>query len=141
MTPLTIRRAHALDAGPIAAFLRDLTGRGDAGTVADLVAGPDLWHLAERDGPLLGLQWIGAHPDLAPDAAEIATFTRPGPDALALGSALFDATRRAAKARRLAWLVAFTDAENEMARTYYRSRGFEPIRPEAEGRITLGFRV
>ncbi|CUH38830.1 hypothetical protein JSE7799_01548 [Jannaschia seosinensis] len=141
MTPLTIRRAHVLDAGPIAAFLQKLTGHGDAATLIDLLDESDLWHLAERDGPLLGVQWLGALPDLGADTAEIATFTVPGPDALAVGSALFEATRRTAKARRLSWLIATTNETNESARIYYRSRGFEPLSPAQDGRITLGFRL
>ena len=87
---------------------------------ADLSA----WHVAEMDGEILGFQWIGPYPGLPPDACEIGTFVKVGQTGLGIGSKLFDATKRAAKALGYAWIDAEIRADNEGGIIFYQSRGF-----------------
>ena len=57
------------------------------------------WHVAEDDtGNILGFQFLEPHPDLPPEACDIASFVRLGQTGLGVGSKLFDASRKAAKA-------------------------------------------
>jgi L-amino acid N-acyltransferase YncA len=59
------------------------------------------------------------------EAAEIATFAKPGNQGLGIGSKLFEATRKAAKALGYTWINANIRADNESGLAYYQSRGFE----------------
>lgn len=133
-----IRKAGTLDAAPIAALITAIIEKG--GTTAfrtpfgaqDILSrmerAPTLsaWHIAEDDkGTLLGVQWILPNPDLPPEAAEIATFVKIGQTGLGVGSALFNATREAAKALGYAWINATILAQNTGGLAYYQSRGFE----------------
>lgn len=145
--PLQVRRALALDAGPMATLLRALeAGRAAVPDLAValrdwIAAGDAIWHVAERDGPLLGFQRIGPAPDLPPGGCGIATFTAPGRDGLAVGSALFEATRAAARSRGWTRIEAQVPAGNESALAYYRSRGFEVVAPrDAHASIHLLYR-
>ena len=85
------------------------------------------WHVAEtEEGEILGFQWITqGHGYLPPEAAEIATFAKPGRQGLGIGSKLFEATRAAAKALGYRWINANIRADNASGLTYYQSRGFE----------------
>lgn len=84
------------------------------------------WHLAEDDtGTLLGFQYFIPKDTLPDDACDIATFVRLGQTGLGIGSRLFDATTKAARALGYRWINATIRADNESGLTYYQSRGFE----------------
>ncbi|MEL7252718.1 MAG: GNAT family N-acetyltransferase [Pseudomonadota bacterium] len=136
-----VRRAGALDTGAMADLLNAIIAKG--GTTAmtkpvtrgDLLAwmkfhaGRNAWFVAEdADGTLLGFQWVEPKEGLPPEACDIATFTRIGHTRLGTGTALFDATRQAAKDLGYAWINATIRAENEGGLAYYQSRSFETYR-------------
>ena len=84
------------------------------------------WHVALDDTEkVVGFQWIEPSANLPPEAAEISTFVQIGRTGLGIGSALFAATRVAAKGLGYAWINANIRADNESGLTYYQSRGFE----------------
>jgi L-amino acid N-acyltransferase YncA len=134
-----IRRAGALDAGPMADLLNAIIRKG--GTTAltkpvtrdDLAAkmtahaGRNAWHLVEDDsGHVMGFQWVAPHDRLPPEACDIATFVEIGQTQLGIGSSLFDASRRAATDLGYHWINATIRADNTGGLAYYQSRGFEP---------------
>ncbi len=136
-----VRQATPLDARQMAELLNEIVAKG--GTTARttpitpeemhaemrLYSGQTAWSLAEDDAAMvLGFQHIGPHPDLPPEAADIATFVRLGQTGLGIGSKLFEATRRRAKRIGYAWINATIRADNESGRTYYQSKGFEDYR-------------
>lgn len=136
---ITVRKAHPLDAREMTAILNDIIKIGGTTAYTDPVAeaylrdrlsdAPDTsaWHVAETEmGEIVGFQWIARGADyLPPEAAEIATFAKPGQQGLGIGSRLFEATRKAAVALGYAWINANIRADNESGLTYYQSRGFE----------------
>jgi L-amino acid N-acyltransferase YncA len=84
------------------------------------------WHVAEDErGTVMGFQWIEPADYLPVQAAEIATFARPGHTGLGIGSKLFEVTKSAAKALGYDWINANIRADNESGLAYYQSRGFE----------------
>lgn len=115
-------------------------------TAADLrewmAAAPDAsaWHVAETEaGEIVGFQWIAPGGDyLPPEAAEIATFAKPGRQGLGIGSKLFEATKEAARMLGYAWINANIRADNESGLTYYQSRGFEDYGRIARYRMADG---
>ncbi|AHM03772.1 acetyltransferase, GNAT family [Roseibacterium elongatum DSM 19469] len=139
MTQLHVRPAHDLDAREMAAILNDviaiggttaMTGRIDASYFVDRMrAERDAasWLVAETpDGEIVGFQWItrgGAY--LPPEAAEIATFAKPGWQGVGIGSRLMEATKAAARTLGYAWINANIRADNASGLTYYQSCGFE----------------
>jgi GNAT superfamily N-acetyltransferase len=141
---IRVRRAHDLDARDMAAILSDIIAIGGTTAITGRIDRDDIlawmrtaptasaWHVAETEtGEILGFQWIapgGTY--LPPEAAEIATFARPGRQGLGIGSRLFEATRDAARRLGYRWINANIRADNEGGLTYYQSRGFE-----AYGRI------
>ena len=95
------------------------------------------WHVAETDaGEVVGFQWIAPNADLPPEACDIATFVQVGQTGLGIGSRLFDATRKAAKAVGYAWINATIRADNTGGLAYYQSRGFEDYKRLPQ--VTLG---
>ena len=134
-----VRPAHPLDARDMAAILSEiiaiggttaLTGAVDAEYIRTrMQAAPEgsAWHVAETAaGEIVGFQWIapgGAY--LPPEAAEIATFAKPGRQGLGIGSKLFEATKAAARVLGYRWINANIRADNVGGLTYYQSRGFE----------------
>lgn len=85
-----------------------------------------VWHLAEaEDGSLLGFQFIEPHADLPPEACDIATFVHIGQTGLGIGSRLFEASTKAARALGYRWINATIRADNTGGLAYYQSRGFE----------------
>ncbi len=131
MERLAVRPGRRFDAGAMAALLDTLPGRVgppvDIATLRDWIDGGDVWHVAERGGDLRGFQWMGPRKDLPPDTCEIATFMAPGEDGIAAGSALFDATCKAARTRSIRRIVACHARDNASAGAYYGSRGFEEV--------------
>ncbi|MHA6324449.1 GNAT family N-acetyltransferase [Roseivivax sp. CAU 1753] len=135
---ITVRRAGRLDFRQMAALLNEITRAGGTTAITREVTAEALygwmdrhgdacaWHLAEDEtGAILGFQYIAPNPDLPPGACTIATFTRAGQTGLGIGSALFEASKKAARALGFAWIDATIRAENEGGLIYYQSRGFE----------------
>ncbi len=88
--------------------------------------GKSAWHVAEdEEGRVQGFQWIDSADYLPPEAAEIATFARVGKTGLGIGSALFEATKQAARDLGYGWINANIRADNTGGLAYYQSRGFE----------------
>lgn len=134
--PVLVRAGQPFDAGAMATMLNAIIARG--GTTAltspvtgdglrDWMAQGDVWHVAECAGEVIGFQWLGAHPDLAPDTADVATFVAVGRHGTGAGSALWEATRRAARERGWRFAVAVIRADNAGGLAYYGSRGFEEV--------------
>lgn len=135
---MIIRPAHGLDAGEIAALLREIIALGGTTAITGHISREDIlgwmsdtgaagaWHVAETDeGEILGFQYIRPHADLPPKAVDIATFTKHGRQGLGIGSKLFEATRRTAGDLGYAWINAAVRADNTAGLAYYQSRGFE----------------
>jgi len=133
-----IRRAGPLDAGPLSDLLNRIIRQGGTTAMSEPVSRQDLhawmqiapsrsaWHLAEDStGTILGVQWIEPHPDLPPEACDIATFARIGHTGVGIGSRLFETTRAAARALGYSWINATIRADNPGGLAYYQSRGFE----------------
>lgn len=84
------------------------------------------WHVAlDIADQCVGFQWITSAGYLPKEACEIATFAKVGRTGLGIGSALFDATHKAAKELGYDWINANMRADNESGLTYYNSRGFK----------------
>lgn len=134
--PVNVTRAGRLHARAMVEILNAIIARGgstaltnpvDAGEIAGWMADPrSAWHVAENDaGLVLGFQWIAPAGYLPADAAEIATFAGIGHTDLGIGSALFRATERAARALGYTWINASIRADNTGGLAFYQSRGFE----------------
>lgn len=134
MAEVTVRRAASYDTGAMARLLNQIIQRG--GTTARVdpvspdeiavwIAAPDaVFHVAEAAGAVAGFQWIEPHPDLPPEACDIATFVAQERAGMGIGSALFAATEPAARALGYAWINATIRADNAGGLAYYQSRGF-----------------
>lgn len=135
---ISVRRAGALDARPMAELLNAIIRKGGTTALttevsADSLQGwfakaPDrsVWHLAEDDmGSVMGFQSIEPKDSLGPGACDIATFVRIGSTGMGIGSRLFEQSTRAARAFGYTWINATIRADNESGLTYYQSRGFE----------------
>ena len=132
-----VRPAMRFDSGSMARLLNDIIGKGGTTALTRPVRAEDLqewmaeapersaWHVA-LDGAdqVVGFQWIAPHPDLPPEAVDIATFVRIGQTGIGIGSALFTATEKAARRLGYVWINATIRADNEGGLTYYQSRGF-----------------
>ncbi|WP_299401410.1 GNAT family N-acetyltransferase [uncultured Roseobacter sp.] len=134
---IRVRKAMALDAGSMARLLNAIIEKGGTTALTRPVTGEDLqqwmasapersaWHVALDDAEeVVGFQWISPHPDLPPEAVDVATFVQMGKTGLGIGSALFTATSQAAKSLGYIWINATIRADNEGGLTYYQSRGF-----------------
>lgn len=132
-----IRKAMALDHKSMAQLLNEIIEKGGTTALTRPVTGKDIaertaahpgrsaWHVALNDDEqVVGFQWINPHPDLPEEACDIATFVQLGQSGLGIGSALFEATRAAAKALGYIWINATIRADNEGGLVYYQSRGF-----------------
>jgi L-amino acid N-acyltransferase YncA len=136
---ITIRPAHALDAREMTAILNEIIVIGGTTAYTDPVTEAYLrgriaeapeasaWHVAETaEGEIVGFQWITEGAEYLPrEAAEIATFAKPGQQGLGIGSKLMEATKAAARVLGYSWINANIRADNESGLTYYQSRGFE----------------
>ena len=146
-----IRRAARLDARALADLLNAIIRKG--GTTAltreldrDAMLGwigraPErsAWHVAEADGgDILGVQLIEPHPDLPPEACDIATFVKSGTTGIGIGSRLFEASRRAASDLGYLWINATIRADNAGGLAYYQSRGFETCARHPDQRLANG---
>ena len=133
---IQVRRVALTDTAEMAELLNTIIEAGGTTALTKPVTGKDLqekinaggersaWHAAFNGDTLVGFQWIGPHPDLPSEAVDIATFVKVGQTGLGIGSALFNATAKAAKKFGYAWINATIRADNEGGLTYYQSRGF-----------------
>lgn len=148
------RRAGPLDARAMAELLNAIISKGGTTALTTPVTAeriktrlsefPDqsAWHVAEDDtGTLLGYQYVYPHPDLPPDACDIATFVKLGQTGLGIGSALFEATKSAARNMGYTWINATIRADNAGGLAYYQSRGFEDYRKLHDIRLPNGLVV
>ncbi|WP_299281448.1 GNAT family N-acetyltransferase [uncultured Tateyamaria sp.] len=133
-----VRPAIDLDASSMAALLNKIIEQGGTTALVTKVTAADLkdrmasdsgraaWHVAVNDNEkVMGFQWIDAADYLPVEAAEIATFVEVGQTGLGIGSKLFDATKKTAKALGYTWINANIRADNEGGLIYYQSRGFQ----------------
>ena len=134
---LTVRRPISLDLPHMAQLLNDIIEEGGTTALVRPVTGADLdewmafapersaWHVAvDQDERVVGFQWIEPKETLPPEAVDIATFVQMGQTGLGIGSALFEQTKKAAKALGYVWINANIRADNEGGLIYYQSRGF-----------------
>lgn len=146
---ITVRKAGAMDAREMAELLSAIIAKGGTTAHTGEVTRETIlewmtrdidrsaWHVAEDDqGQILGFQFLEPHPELPPEACDIATFVRVGQTGLGIGSQLFEASRQAARALGYAWINATIRADNEGGLTYYQSRGFESYLQERD--IAMG---
>ena len=124
--PLMARLLNAIiEQGGTTALTRPVTGK-DIAEWMNVEPGRSAWHVAvDKEEAIVGFQWIAPHAGLPPEAADIATFVQIGQTGLGIGSALFDATRKAAKDLGYRWINANIRADNEGGLIYYQSRGFQ----------------
>ncbi len=135
---IRVVKASSLHTGEMAELLNELIAEGSTTAISEPVTGQSIeerinrnrdssvWHVAEDEtGQVVGYQWIEPADYLPPDAAEIATFARIGMSGLGIGSALFEATKRAARGIGYVWINANIRADNAGGLAYYQSRGFE----------------
>lgn len=149
MTKLHIRRAAVMDCRALADLLNEIITIGGTTAIVDPVTPNQLskwmaddnavWHLAEdTSGKVMGVQYIAPHADIPAHSTDIATFARVGQTGLGVGSALFEATRAAAKSMGYTTIDAVIRADNEGGLAYYQSRGFETIKLLRDQRLANG---
>jgi len=140
-----LRRATKADARALADLLNALIATGGTTAMTEPLSRSEMsnWigsnpaqsavFMAEDDsGTALGFQSIEPHAQLPSDTCNIATFTRSGKTQLGIGSALFEHSRKAARALGYRWVNATVLLQNEGGLIYYKSRGFEPYRRTPE---------
>ncbi|MEO1000849.1 MAG: GNAT family N-acetyltransferase, partial [Pseudomonadota bacterium] len=99
-----IRPARPEDAEAITALLNPIFATGRHSAITDPIPAPekrawleglgprDLYHLAEVDGRLVGLQWLEPFPGASAHAGDIASFADPAARGTGVGRALLEAT-------------------------------------------------
>lgn len=135
---ITVRPPIALDTADMARLLNEIIEIGGTTARTASVTGADIaelmqqhptrsaWHVALDDAEkVVGFQWISPEDYLPPEAVDISTFVQVGRTGLGIGSALFDATKKAAKSLGYKWINANIRGDNEGGLIYYQSRGFE----------------
>ncbi|MBD3665203.1 GNAT family N-acetyltransferase [Sulfitobacter aestuariivivens] len=135
---IIVRQPMPIDTPEMASLLNDIIKEGGTTARTNPVTAKDMtteiarksdlsvWHVAfDARGALVGFQSVTPEDYLPPDAVDISTFVRVGRTGLGIGSALFEATRKAAKALGYSWINANIRADNEGGLIYYQSRGFE----------------
>ena len=135
---IQVRRPISLDAPNMAKLLNEIIAEGGTTALTRPVTGADLIermafkpersarHVAvDEKENIVGFQWINPKEDLPKGAVDIATFVQIGQTGLGIGSALFEATKNAAKAMGYVWINANIRADNEGGLIYYQSRGFQ----------------
>ena len=134
---INVRPPISLDTADMARLLNEVIEAGGTTALTRPVTGQDFQDWMETDPDhsawqvavdsaerIVGFQWITPADYLPPEAAEIATFVQTGQAGLGIGSALFEATRKAAKALGYMWINANIRADNAGGLIYYQSRGF-----------------
>ena len=150
---MIVRTAKYSDAADLAVILNEIIAIG--GTTAHLMPvseaiitewmnhDPDAsnWVLAEQDGAVIGFQFAEPHSQLPADAADVASFVKPGITGQGIGRALFSATCDACRNLGYKWINATIRADNQSGLTYYSAMGFkdwhnDPTATLSDGRVT-----
>ncbi len=133
---LTVRPAEPSDAVQMAALLNEIIALGGTTAITTPLSPDDMrtkmqagapraaWHVAVDGTKVLGFQWIAPHSELPPEVADIATFAKVGQVKRGIGSSLFEATQKAARALGFTWINANIRTDNTGGVRYYDSRGF-----------------
>jgi len=137
MSKIQVRKPFSLDAKPMASLLNEIIAIGGTTALTRPMTGQDMlermsvdadqsvWHVAlDRTEAVVGFQWVNPKSTLPAEACDIATFVQVGQIGLGIGSALFDATKKAAKDLGYRWINANIRDDNEGGLIYYQSRGF-----------------
>jgi L-amino acid N-acyltransferase YncA len=151
---IRVRRAMPLDTPSMARLLNRIIEAGGTTALTRPVTADDLanwmryepgrsaWHVALDDAErVVGFQWIQPHEHLPAKSADIATFVQTGQTGLGIGSALFEATKKAAKSLGYEWINATVRADNSGGLTYYQSRGFRDWHLDEAVRLDSGLVV
>ena len=151
---ITVRPPIALDTADMARLLNEIIAEGGTTALVRPVTARDIadrmasnlqnsaWQVAlDADEKVVGFQWIAPNETLPPEAADIATFVQIGQTGLGIGSALFAATRKAAKQLGYTWINANIRADNEGGLIYYQSRGFQDYSMIEDFELADGTRV
>ncbi len=138
MSHIAIQKGSTVDLRQTAELLNEIIAIGGTTAMTKPMSRDDLegwlmanqdcstWHVAlTEDGTLLGFQWIGPWGDLPPEACGIGTFVKADRTGLGIGTKLFEASVKAARALGYTWMDAEIRADNEGGLAYYQSRGFE----------------
>ncbi|WP_299421693.1 GNAT family N-acetyltransferase [uncultured Shimia sp.] len=154
MSQITIQKGNAVDLRQTAELLNEIIAIGGSTAMTKPMSRDDLegwlmadqdcstWHIAmAADGTLLGFQWIGPWGVLPPEACGIGTFVKAGHTGLGIGSKLFEASVKAARALGYTWMDAEIRADNEGGLAYYQSRGFENYKRKDGVRLDNGAEV
>ncbi len=149
-----VRRAGPLDTASMAELLNEIIEQGGTTAITKKVTRGDLtdwmrhysgrnaWFLAEDDaGELLGFQWVEPNDSIPVEACDISTFSRVGHTRLGCGTALFEATKIAARDLGYQWINATIRNDNEGGLAYYQSRGFETYRTNTGVHLANGLVV
>lgn len=151
---INVRPAMRLDTPSMARLLNTIIETGGTTALTRPVTGQDIvewmaqdaersaWHVAvDHSENVVGFQWVSPHPQLPPEAVDIASYVQTGRTGLGIGSALFKATAKAAKALGYVWINATIRADNTGGLTYYQSRGFRDWQIDRDVRLGNGQRV
>lgn len=134
---MIIRHAVPSDARELATLLNEIIRAGGTTAIETeltpqefddwFISGqyPLACHVAEEDGILYGFQSLSLFGDPPEGWADIATFARIAPKKKGVGTALFEATLKAARERGLAAINATIRADNVSGLAYYGKMGFE----------------
>ncbi|NNK68095.1 MAG: GNAT family N-acetyltransferase [Rhodobacteraceae bacterium] len=149
-----VRSAGALDSRSMAELLNQIIANGGTTALVKPVtaryisdwmntnADMSAWSVAtDSEENVHGFQWIAPHPDLPPEACDVASFVRIGQTGLGIGSKLFEATVQNARALGYSWICACIRADNEGGLIYYQSRGFEDYGLVRDAQLDDGRRV
>lgn len=153
MTALTVRSAHPSDAGAMADLLNRIVEIG--GTTAheepltpeqiltDYIDGPHALtcYVALDGSQLIGFQATERHQTLPVGWADIGTFVLPGIQRGCIGSALFAATKSAARAAGITTINATIRADNAPGLGYYARCGFSDYAHDPDFALNDGTRV
>lgn len=132
-----IRRAVSADAEELSGLLNEIIQAGGTTALETPLSAAEFadWfidgefalvcHVAECDRLLVGFQSLSLYGDPPKGLADIATFARITPKKRGVGSALFPATRAAAKELGLEMINATIRADNVSGLAYYERMGFE----------------
>lgn len=142
---VTVRTSQPTDAQSLADILNGIIKVGGTTALSGHQTAED-WHqlaagLMDRSachvacnaaGQVIGFQYIVPHPDLPDDTLDVATFVRVGIQQGGVGTALFQATKAAARRIGAAHLMAVIRKENTGGQTYYGRMGFVDLGETAE---------
>jgi len=135
---LDVRPVRDADAAELAQLLNAIIARGGTTALEEPFTGPSLaqayltgpdviccFVAADRaSGELAGFQTLGREAHLPHDVGDIATFARVGGTQRGVGTALFAATRAAARAAGLSAINATIRADNTGGLAFYGRMGF-----------------